>query len=113
MNWHQLPIEETLAFVTCICTNKMNTLYQEVVSAQYINSKPTIKPFIIKKIHMENENFLEKVANQLGQSASVKNVYGTPVIVGNKTIIPVSRIALGFGGGYGQGNKPKNKATDP
>ena len=62
---------------------------------------------------MENENFLEKVAAQLGQSASVKNVYGTPVTVGDKTIIPVSRIALGFGGGYGQGHKPKNKATDP
>lgn len=39
---------------------------------------------------MENENFIEKLASQFGQNASVKNVYGDPVQVGNKTIIPVA-----------------------
>lgn len=57
---------------------------------------------------MENENFLEKLASQFGQNASVKNVYGEPVHTGDKTIIPVARIAYGLGGGYGQGYK-KNK----
>jgi uncharacterized spore protein YtfJ len=57
---------------------------------------------------MENENFLEKLASQFGQNASVKNVYGEPVNTGDKTIIPVARIAYGLGGGYGQGYK-KNK----
>jgi len=57
---------------------------------------------------MENENFLEKLASQFGQSASVKNVYGEPVRAGEKIIIPVARIAYGLGGGYGHGYK-KNK----
>ena len=57
---------------------------------------------------MENENFLEKLASQFGQNASVKNVFGEPVQAGDKIIIPVARIAYGLGGGYGQGYK-KNK----
>ena len=61
---------------------------------------------------MENGNFLEKMASQFGQNASAKNVYGDPVQVGDKTIIPVARIAYGLGGGYGHGNK-KNKRPQP
>jgi uncharacterized spore protein YtfJ len=61
---------------------------------------------------MENGNFIEKLASQFGQNASVKNVYGDPVRAGDKTIIPVARIAYGLGGGYGQGNK-RNKNLQP
>jgi uncharacterized spore protein YtfJ len=57
---------------------------------------------------MENINFLENLSTRLGQSATVKNVYGEPVIAGDKTIIPVAQIIYGFGGGYGYGQKPKN-----
>lgn len=53
------------------------------------------------------DNFMEKVASGLGQTASVKNVFGDPIEVGDKKIIPVARIAYGFGGGYGQGAKNK------
>jgi uncharacterized spore protein YtfJ len=58
---------------------------------------------------MENGNFIEKLAALFGQNASVKNVYGEPVKVGDKTIIPVAQIAYGLGGGYGQkkGNRKK------
>lgn len=56
---------------------------------------------------MENGSFIEKLASQFGQSASVKNVYGEPVQAGDKTIIPVAQIAFGLGGGYGQGNNNK------
>lgn len=56
---------------------------------------------------MENGNFIEKLASQFGQNASVKNVYGDPIQAGDKTIIPVAKIAYGLGGGYGQGNKKK------
>jgi uncharacterized spore protein YtfJ len=55
---------------------------------------------------MDNTNFIEKLASQFGQNASVKNVYGEPIIAGEKTIIPVAQIAYGLGGGYGHG---KNK----
>jgi uncharacterized spore protein YtfJ len=54
---------------------------------------------------MNNENFIEKLASQFGQSASVKNVYGDPITAGDKTIIPVAHIAYGCGGGYGHGKK--------
>ena len=52
---------------------------------------------------MENINFLENLAQRLGQTATVKNVYGDPVVAGDKTIIPVAQIIYGFGGGYGYG----------
>ena len=55
---------------------------------------------------MENANFIENVATRLGQAATVKNVYGDPITTNGKTIIPVARIAYGFGGGFG--NKGRN-----
>lgn len=54
---------------------------------------------------METENFIEHIGSDLGQSASINNVYGEPIQAGDKTIIPVARITYGFGGGYGQGSK--------
>src|SRR5215471_19549843 len=54
---------------------------------------------------MENANFIENIATRLGQNATVKNVYGEPIVAGDKTIIPVAQVALGFGGGYGKGPK--------
>jgi uncharacterized spore protein YtfJ len=51
---------------------------------------------------MENVNFVENVATRLGQSASVKNVYGEPIVKGERTIVPVARVAFGFGGGFGK-----------
>jgi len=66
---------------------------------------------------MENVNFLEKLGSQFGQNASVKNVFGEPIRAGEKTIIPVARIAYGLGGGYGeqkQGNtgNPESSAEE-
>jgi uncharacterized spore protein YtfJ len=58
---------------------------------------------------MENVNFLENFVAGLGQNATVKNVYGEPVITHDKTIIPVATVMYGFGGGFGQGkDKPLN-----
>ena len=54
---------------------------------------------------MENINFLENLATRLGQNATVKNVYGEPVVAGDKTIIPVAEVMYGFGGGYGYGKR--------
>lgn len=58
---------------------------------------------------MAEENFIEKIASTLGQNASIKNVFGEPIHVGEKTIIPVARIAYGFGGGSGKSNKRQKK----
>lgn len=51
---------------------------------------------------MENANFLENLATRLGQNATVKNVYGDPIVQDGKTIIPVAQVAYGFGGGQGK-----------
>ncbi|MEO8414230.1 MAG: spore germination protein GerW family protein [Ginsengibacter sp.] len=58
--------------------------------------------------YMENVNFIENLAARLGENASVKNVYGEPVIANGKTIIPVAQVAIGFGGGYGEKKKKKS-----
>lgn len=60
---------------------------------------------------MENERSLETLARHLEQNASVKNVFGEPIISGDKTIIPVAKIAFGLGGGYGQ-NKLRFKKAE-
>lgn len=69
----------------------------------------SLKQFIIferlKLKNMAEENIIENLATSLGQNASVKNVFGEPVRVGDKTIIPVAKLAYGFGGGFGQGRK--------
>ncbi len=62
---------------------------------------------------MENANFLEELAARLGQSASVKNVYGEPIAAEGKTIIPVAQVAFGFGGGFGKGKKKDKISESP
>ncbi|HXQ29110.1 MAG TPA: spore germination protein GerW family protein [Gemmatimonadales bacterium] len=50
---------------------------------------------------MSTKELIESAAEHLRTSASVKTVYGDPVIVDGRTIIPVARVAYGFGGGTG------------
>ena len=45
----------------------------------------------------------------LSKSASVKSVYGEPFAANGRTIIPVARVAYGFGGGSGR----KHDAANP
>ena len=54
---------------------------------------------------MQNDNFMEKIASSLSQSAAIKNVLGEPIQTGEKTIVPVAKIAYGFGGGFGQNHR--------
>lgn len=53
--------------------------------------------------------FLESLLERFRSSANVKTIYGEPIHTEGKTIIPVSRIAYGLGGGYGQGKANKNE----
>ena len=45
---------------------------------------------------------LESMFEPLTRSASVSAVYGEAISANDKTIIPVARIAYGFGGGRGR-----------
>ena len=42
-----------------------------------------------------------KAVGEFQSGATVKNVYGEPVSQGDRTVIPVARVAYAFGGGGG------------
>ena len=44
---------------------------------------------------------LSKITDRLQASATTKTVYGDPVVVEDKTLIPVARVRYGFGAGGG------------
>jgi uncharacterized spore protein YtfJ len=56
---------------------------------------------------------LQNLHENLAARAQVKSVFGDPVTAGDKTIIPVAKIAYGFGAGVGTGGlgdtKPKGE----
>jgi uncharacterized spore protein YtfJ len=52
---------------------------------------------------MSSLTLLQSLHENLSSRAQVKSVFGEPVIAGDKTIIPVAKIAYGFGAGAGTG----------
>jgi uncharacterized spore protein YtfJ len=46
---------------------------------------------------------LRSLGDHLQVGASVRNVYGDPVNVGGRTVIPIARVSYGFGAGGGAG----------
>jgi uncharacterized spore protein YtfJ len=51
---------------------------------------------------MSTKELIDSAIEHLRGSASVKTVYGDPVVVDGKTVIPVAKVAFGFGGGTGK-----------
>ena len=49
------------------------------------------------------KQLLQSITDRLTTEATIKKVYGEPITSGQKTIIPVARAMLGFGGGFGEG----------
>ncbi|UPV76394.1 hypothetical protein M0R89_19735 (plasmid) [Halorussus limi] len=45
---------------------------------------------------------IESIVERLQESANVRSVFGDPVERGDRTVVPVARVAFGFGGGYGE-----------
>jgi uncharacterized spore protein YtfJ len=56
-------------------------------------------------MHMNVEETLEALADRL-QTTGVRTIFGEPVSAEGRTIIPVARVAYGFGGGGGSGQRP-------
>lgn len=52
---------------------------------------------------MSAKELIEGAVDRLRASASVKTVYGEPIITEGKTVIPVAKVAYGFGAGHGSG----------
>jgi uncharacterized spore protein YtfJ len=57
---------------------------------------------------MELQTFFQSLSENLVNRAAVNTVYGEPVIVGEKKVVPVARVACGFGGGAGTGTRPSH-----
>ena len=54
---------------------------------------------------MNVQELLQTINDRFAVSASVKNVYGEPVTVGARTMIPMAQVRYGFGGGGGKKNE--------
>jgi uncharacterized spore protein YtfJ len=46
---------------------------------------------------------LQRLGESLGATATVKSVFGEPIRVEGKTVVPVAKVAMGFGAGFGAG----------
>jgi len=44
---------------------------------------------------------LEELAQRVQSGASVEKVYGEPIVLADRTLIPIAKVAFGFGGGLG------------
>ena len=53
---------------------------------------------------MTASDLLESIGQKLGSTATVKTVYGEPIQANGKTVVPIAKIAYGFGGGFGSGH---------
>jgi uncharacterized spore protein YtfJ len=54
---------------------------------------------------MDVSQIIDTISERVNRTATVKTVYGEPVIAEGKTIIPVAKVRYGFGGGGGWGNE--------
>ena len=61
---------------------------------------------------MSAKDLIEGAVEHLQTSASVKTVYGAPITAEGKTVIPVAKVAYGFGGGSGSGTHFNRKAAN-
>jgi uncharacterized spore protein YtfJ len=57
----------------------------------------------------EAEALLAKLGHELGTHATVDAVFGQPRSIGERTVIPVARLAYGFGGGVGSGKQGRHR----
>jgi uncharacterized spore protein YtfJ len=57
------------------------------------------------------QDIIQSIAEKTQSSAHVKTVYGEPVVADGKTVVPVARVAYGFGGGAGSRAKSGNESN--
>lgn len=57
---------------------------------------------------MNTSDVLRNIGETLGTTATVKSVFGDPIHANGKTIVPVAKIAYGFGGGFGAGKNAQH-----
>jgi uncharacterized spore protein YtfJ len=57
---------------------------------------------------MNANNVLQGISESLGTTANAKSVFGEPIQAGDKTVVPVAKVAYGFGGGFGTGKNGRH-----
>ena len=50
---------------------------------------------------MNIQQLLQSMAERVSASAAVRNVYGDPVVAGDRTVLPAAEVRYAFGGGGG------------
>ena len=53
---------------------------------------------------MAATDILHQIGESLSSTATVKAVFGEPIQTAGRTVIPVAKVAYGFGGGFGTGH---------
>lgn len=53
---------------------------------------------------MQPTELLEVLARQVRELASTETIVGDAIVIGDTTIVPISRVMVGFGGGSGAGD---------
>ena len=61
---------------------------------------------------MEPRDLLEALAAQVRELARSETVIGEPLVLGDATIVPVTRVTVGFGGGSGSGEVNEAAKTE-
>ncbi|MEE8638759.1 MAG: spore germination protein GerW family protein [Candidatus Margulisiibacteriota bacterium] len=71
-----------------------------------------MKKGLKKRKHTDIHEVLKEVSDNIEKTANVKTVFGDPVRVGHRTIIPVATVSVmgGGGGGFAKEGKEKAKA---
>ena len=59
---------------------------------------------------MNIAEILRNFGEIVGNSASVRSVYGEPVRMGDRVVLPVAKIRYAFGGGGGEGGGDAEKS---
>lgn len=54
-------------------------------------------------------DIIRGVVSELREVARTESIVGEPITVGNKTLVPIVRISVGFGAGGGEGSDEKNR----
>src|SRR5215470_11951041 len=60
---------------------------------------------------MSAKEMLQTLGTSIASTASVKSVFGDPIRADGKTIVPVARVAYGFGAGFGRGEETHQAAA--
>jgi uncharacterized spore protein YtfJ len=58
---------------------------------------------------MRIQELLQSVGESLARSATVRNVYGDPIVAGDRTVLPAARVRYAFGGGGGSGQSKEQE----